>query len=157
MVPDKQATLQGALGSSLLLLISPVLVQLQQHHRPLHTSKANPGYRMPTYQYQEPIEQGSFTHISPYVQATVQGALGSLPLLLIQSRETRAADYDEQVEHGNVILHSTAFAIIIAAPIGLLVIALLGPVWLSKVQLPLSLDWSALHGTSPVTPDPELV
>ena len=40
----------------------------------------------------------------------------------------------EQVEHGNIILHSTAFAIIIAAPIGLLVIALLGPVWLTKVH-----------------------
>ena len=74
----------------------------------------------------------------------MQGALGSLPLLLIQSRETKAADYNEQVEHGNIILHSTAFSIIIAAPIGLLVIALLGPVWLSKVSLPLLLDWCAL-------------
>ena len=67
------------------------------------------------------------------LQATIQGALGSLPLLLITSRETHQADYEQQVAHGNIILHSTAFAIIIAAPIGLLVIALLGPIWLSKV------------------------
>lgn len=69
-----------------------------------------------------------------YVQATIQGALGSTPLMLIQARMRNKANYTEYEQWGNEILHATAFSIIISAPIGLLVIALLGPIWLKKVS-----------------------
>lgn len=69
------------------------------------------------------------------VQATIQGALGSAPLMLIQSRLKNKPDYAQYEDWGNVILHATAFSIILSAPVGLLVIALLGPVWLKQVLL----------------------
>jgi len=43
-------------------------------------------------------------------------------------------DYAQYEVWGNQILHATAFSIILSAPIGLLVIALLGPVWLKEVR-----------------------
>lgn len=67
------------------------------------------------------------------MQATIQGALGSTPLMLIQARMRNKTDFVQYEQWGNDILHATAFSIIISAPIGLLVIALLGPVWLKKV------------------------
>ena len=66
------------------------------------------------------------------LQATIQGALGSAPLMLIQSRLRGTAKYAQYEVWGNDILHATAFSIIISAPVGLLVIALLGPVWLKQ-------------------------
>lgn len=66
------------------------------------------------------------------MQATIQGALGSAPLMLIQTRLSNHPNYDQYEEWGNVILHATAFSIILSAPVGLLVIALLGPSWLKK-------------------------
>ena len=68
------------------------------------------------------------------MQATVQGALGSVPLLLIQSRLTRKADYAQYEKWGNEILHATAFSILITAPVGLLVIGLLGKTCLKQVS-----------------------
>ena len=70
------------------------------------------------------------------MQATIQGALGSAPLALIQTRLKNKPDYAEYENWGNVILHATAFSIILSAPVGLLVIALLGPVWLKQVSVP---------------------
>ena len=67
------------------------------------------------------------------VQATIQGALGSAPLMLIQTRLKGRPDYAQYEVWGNQILHATAFSIILSAPIGLLVIALLGPLWLKEV------------------------
>lgn len=67
------------------------------------------------------------------MQATIQGALGSTPLMLIQARLRSKANFAEYERWGNEILHATAFSIIISAPLGLLIIALLGPVWLKKV------------------------
>ena len=67
-----------------------------------------------------------------FLQATIQGALGSAPLMLIQSRLRGTAKYAQYEVWGNDILHATAFSIIISAPVGLLVIALLGPVWLKQ-------------------------
>ena len=70
------------------------------------------------------------------MQATVQGALGSAPLMLIQTRLRSQPDYDQYEEWGNVILHATAFSIILSAPVGLLVIALLGPISLKQASTP---------------------
>ena len=69
------------------------------------------------------------------MQATVQGALGSVPLLLIQSRLTKKADYTQYEKWGNEILHATAFSILITAPVGLLVIGLLGKTCLKQVSI----------------------
>ena len=66
------------------------------------------------------------------MQATIQGALGSAPLMLIQTRLRSKPDYEQYEEWGNVILHATAFSIILSAPVGLLVIALLGPISLKQ-------------------------
>ena len=70
------------------------------------------------------------------LQATIQGALGSAPLLLIQTRLVGRPDYAQYEVWGNQILHATAFSILLSAPIGLLVIALLGPVALKEVCSP---------------------
>lgn len=67
-------------------------------------------------------------------QATIQGALGSLPLMLITSSMSGKPDFQQYEEYGNDILHATTFSIILAAPVGLLIIALLGPQWLSDVR-----------------------
>ena len=69
------------------------------------------------------------------MQATIQGALGSVPLLLIQSRLTHKADYAQYEKWGNEILHATAFSILITAPVGLLVIGLLGKTCLKQVSI----------------------
>ena len=68
------------------------------------------------------------------MQATVQGALGSVPLLLIQSRLSKKADYAQYEKWGSEILHATAFSILITAPVGLLVIGLLGKTCLKQVS-----------------------
>ena len=54
----------------------------------------------------------------------------------VQARDKHKPDYLQLEVYGNNILHATAFAIIISAPIGLLVIALLGPLMLEKVNQP---------------------
>jgi len=77
------------------------------------------------------------------MQATIQGALGSAPLMLIQTRLVGRPDYAQYEVWGNQILHATAFSIILSAPIGLLVIALLGPLWLKEV---LSSTWLSITG-----------
>ena len=69
----------------------------------------------------------------PGMQATIQGALGSVPLLLIQSRLSGKADYAQYETWGSEILHATAFSILITAPVGLLVIGLLGKTCLKQV------------------------
>lgn len=79
------------------------------------------------------------------MQATIQGALGSAPLLLIQTRLKGRPDYAQYEVWGNQILHATAFSIILSAPIGLLVIALLGPLWLKEV---LSSAWPSITAHS---------
>ena len=53
---------------------------------------------------------------------------------LLQARDKHDRNYAQLETYGNNILHATAFSIIIAAPIGLLVIALVGPLWLTKVS-----------------------
>ena len=62
----------------------------------------------------------------------------------VQARDKHKPDFLQLEVYGNNILHATAFAIIISAPIGLLVIALLGPLMLEKVtQIPFISDLSA--------------
>jgi len=76
-------------------------------------------------------------------KATVQAALGSVPLDLIKSELNREEDpskYDEYTQYGSDILTTAVFAILITAPVGLIVIQQLGPRWLEhgypKVEEP---------------------
>jgi len=66
-------------------------------------------------------------------KATVQAALGSVPLDLIKAELNREEDpqkYDEYTQWGSEILTTAVFAILITAPVGLIVIQQLGPRWL---------------------------
>jgi len=70
-------------------------------------------------------------------KATVQAALGSVPLDMIQNtlnRQDDPAKYDEYTQHGLDILTVAVFSILATAPIGLVVIQQLGPRWLEKEQ-----------------------
>lgn len=66
-------------------------------------------------------------------KATVQAALGSVPLDLIKNELDRDEDpdkYDEYTQYGSDILTTAVFAILITAPAGLIIIQQLGPRWL---------------------------
>jgi len=64
-------------------------------------------------------------------KATVQAALGSLPLNLIEAKDfDNKEEREEMLEFGQAILTTAVFSILITAPIGLIVIQQLGPRWL---------------------------
>ncbi|KAL3134630.1 hypothetical protein ABBQ32_007644 [Trebouxia sp. C0010 RCD-2024] len=92
----------------------------------------------------------TFMAFSWVPKATIQGALGSAPLMLIQTRLRSKPDYEQYEEWGNMILHATAFSIILSAPVGLLVIALLGPVWLKQGSPP---EPAVPHGSAHTRPN----
>jgi len=71
-------------------------------------------------------------------KATVQAALGGVPLSMIRERMVREDDpakYDRYVQHGVEALTAAVFAILITAPVGLIVIEQLGPRWLHRGPL----------------------
>ena len=70
-----------------------------------------------------------FVALSWIPKATVQAALGSVPLDLVNEYKPDDKDFKEWAEN---ILTTAVFSIILTAPIGLLVINKLGPRWLSK-------------------------
>ncbi|KAL7540270.1 hypothetical protein ACHAXR_009993 [Thalassiosira sp. AJA248-18] len=65
-------------------------------------------------------------------KATVQAALCSLPLTMIKKNYSGSDNIDELVDFGTQIKSTSILAIIITAPIGLLSLAFLGPMLLSK-------------------------
>jgi len=68
-------------------------------------------------------------------KATVQAALGPVPLDMMRNAFDRSEDpekWDRNQQLGVDILTTAVFAILITAPIGLLVIQYLGPVWLEQ-------------------------
>lgn len=74
-----------------------------------------------------------FIALSWIPKATVQAALGSVPLeMVLASMSKDDPKYDQYVEWGNTILVIAVTAILITAPIGLIVINKLGPVWLTR-------------------------
>lgn len=61
-------------------------------------------------------------------KATVQAALGSVPLTLVEEvMDHDDPDFDKYEKWGNDILVTAVFSILITAPIGLVVISELGP------------------------------
>ena len=65
-------------------------------------------------------------------KATVQAALGSVPLdIILTSMDEDDAHYDEYVEWGQQILVTAVVAILLTAPIGLVCINVLGEKWLT--------------------------
>lgn len=70
-------------------------------------------------------------------KATVQAALGSVPLDMILNtfkREDDVAKYDKFVQHGTDIITVAVFSILVTAPAGLIIIQRLGPRWLDQVK-----------------------
>lgn len=67
-------------------------------------------------------------------KATVQAALGSLPLNLIEDKYDKdgqdQTNRDQDIEFGQAILTTAVFSILLTAPVGLIVIQQLGPRWL---------------------------
>ena len=79
------------------------------------------------------VKERLFIALAWIPKATVQAALAAVPLDMVLSSMT-AADplYEEYVTWGKDILTTAVFSIILTAPIGLVVIAQLGPAWLSN-------------------------
>lgn len=74
-----------------------------------------------------------FIALSWIPKATVQAALGSVPLDLIVSKMSpNHPKYNNYVKWGNDIVVIAVLAILITAPIGLIVFNKLGPIWLDK-------------------------
>ena len=74
----------------------------------------------------------SFIALSWVPKATVQAALASVPLDMVKvSMEKTHMDYNKYYDWGQVILTTAVFSIICTAPVGLIVIAKLGPKWLT--------------------------
>lgn len=71
-------------------------------------------------------------------KATVQAALGPVPLDMMKTamvRSDNTTKYDEHMQFGADILTTAVFSILITAPAGLLVIQYLGPAWLEKEEV----------------------
>lgn len=63
-------------------------------------------------------------------KATVQAALGSVPLDLIRREKKDESDFGDYEQWGMDILTTAVFSILVTAPCGLIVIQQLGPRWL---------------------------
>lgn len=75
------------------------------------------------------MKERVFVALSWIPKATVQAALGSVPLDYVETYKKDDKQYKDWAE---AILTTAVFSIILTAPIGLLVINKLGPRWLSK-------------------------
>lgn len=66
-------------------------------------------------------------------KATVQAALGAVPLAMIEENmEEDDPEYDDYKKHGLAILTTAVLSILLTAPFGLIVIQRLGPKWLAQ-------------------------
>ena len=73
-----------------------------------------------------------FIALSWMPKATVQAALASDPLETILEHKHDEANFDEWEQWGNEILTTAVFSIILTAPLGMLIINILGPRWLTQ-------------------------
>jgi len=81
------------------------------------------------------VKERLFIALAWMPKATVQAALGPVPLDMFRDNLDRSEDpvlYDKQEQHGVDILTAAVLSILITAPAGLLVIQWLGPVWLQQ-------------------------
>merc|ERR1711920_912199 len=79
-------------------------------------------------------------------KATVQAALGAVPLTMIrENMEPSDPKFSEYEKHGLAILTCAVFSILLTAPIGLLVIQKLGPRWLEKQESVEDFEVHACH------------
>lgn len=81
------------------------------------------------------VKERIFIGMSWIPKATVQAALGSIPLTLIEESMEGEKDYDEYKKWGEEILVTAVFAILITAPIGVICIDYFGPRWLHKTEI----------------------
>jgi len=73
-----------------------------------------------------------FIALSWVPKATVQAALASDPLETIMESKSNEPDFDKWEQWGNEILTTAVFSIILTAPLGMMIINVLGPRWLSQ-------------------------
>lgn len=95
-------------------------------------------------------KERAFIALAWMPKATVQAALGSVPLDMARQNFDRADDpdkYDRYEKYGIAILTTAVFSILITAPVGLIVIQKLGPRWLDKLEEDL-LDYEDASETS---------
>lgn len=81
------------------------------------------------------LKERLFIALAWMPKATVQAALGPVPLDLFRNSFPRSEDpvlYDRQEQYGVEILTTAVLSILITAPVGLLVIQYLGPAWLQR-------------------------
>lgn len=81
------------------------------------------------------LKERTFIALAWVPKATVQAALGSVPLDLIRTTMKRSDDpdkYDKSIQFGVDILTVSVFSILMTAPLGLVVIQYLGPRWLER-------------------------
>jgi NhaP-type Na+/H+ or K+/H+ antiporter len=81
------------------------------------------------------VKERIFIALAWMPKATVQAALGPVPLDMLRNGFPRSDDpalYDKQEQQGVDILTTAVFSILITAPVGLLVIQWLGPAWLEQ-------------------------
>ena len=75
-----------------------------------------------------------FIALSWIPKATVQAALASVPADLIDEYMADKPDYLKYKAWGQAIITISVFSIILTAPVGLIIINLLGPRWLSREE-----------------------
>mmetsp|Transcript_57943 Transcript_57943/g.163612 ORF Transcript_57943/g.163612 Transcript_57943/m.163612 type:complete len:606 (+) Transcript_57943:111-1928(+) len=104
----------------------------------------------------------AFVALAWMPKATVQAALGSVPLELAKTLIDKDADpdkYNSYIKHGTNIVTIAVFAILITAPAGLIIIQKLGPRWLERsdvvTEFKTDEDSSSPRAMSPDSPDRE--
>ena len=78
------------------------------------------------------LKERLFVALAWLPKATVQAALGPLALDTAKTLGSDRADGPELITYGEIVLTVAVLVILITAPIGAIVIRLLGPKWLSK-------------------------
>lgn len=88
-----------------------------------------------TYGNNLTLKERLFIGLSWIPKATVQAALGALPLTMVESSLDKSdPDYNDYVAYGQNILVTAVFSILITAPIGIIVIDKFGPTWLEHTD-----------------------
>ncbi|CAE7737422.1 SLC9B2, partial [Symbiodinium microadriaticum] len=83
------------------------------------------------------FKERAFIGLSWIPKATVQAALGSVPLDLIREKMNEDdPDFDKWNRWGEEVLVTAVVSILLTAPIGLICISKLGPMWLKYTDLP---------------------
>jgi NhaP-type Na+/H+ or K+/H+ antiporter len=84
-----------------------------------------------TYGCNLSMRERQFIALAWMPKATVQAALGSVPLAMVHHNMKDSPDFEQFEKWGNDIVATAVFSILLTAPAGLIVIQKLGPRWLT--------------------------